>query len=63
MLRWEVANELSLKRVNWRKYCIVRTTKKYYLSCQQWQEKEDCKASVVSYVFCIHIEIQCDEAN
>lgn len=45
----------------WRKSYIIRGTKKYYLSCQQWQEKEDCKALVVSYDFCIRTEIQCDK--
>lgn len=63
MLQWEVTNEVALKRVNWRKYFIVRTAKKYYLSCQQWQEREDCRASVVSYDFCISTETPCDEAN
>lgn len=65
MLHWEDTNEASLNRVSWRKYFLVRTIKKYYLGCQQWQEEEDCKASVVSYDFCISSEVQCllDEAN
>lgn len=61
MLQREVTNEVRLKRVNRRKYFSVRTAKKYYLSCQQWQEKEDC--GVASYDFCINTEAQCDEVN
>lgn len=62
-LQWEVTNGVSVKQVNWRKYCIARTTKKYYLRCQQRQEKEDSRATVVSYNFRISTETQRDKAD